>query len=191
MEQKSYIIWSDDPSNMEDIKEFKAYFTEEYPELAQIDEDRLYQYQTQDNETHLEDEKINLNIDLGRPILAIASIGRWNGRVAGYKLIESGNIRDCLRSYVNGQSYDTFYVTPDGEFKQDEHHHDGTNYITYRLPRAGVSEKQLENLLSDICNGKFSWQQVDKITRKIGPDIAKVYGWKLEHTSKSSRCHER
>ena len=102
----------------------------------------------------------------------------------GYKLIESGNISDCLRSYVNGQSYDTFYVTTNGEFRQDEHHHDGTNYITYRLLRAGVTEGQLDKLLDSIYNGRFTQQQIDRLTRKIGPDIAKVYGWKLNRSRK-------
>ena len=184
MEKDSFIIWSDDPAEMEDLSEYKERLAEECPELLTESDEKLYFRQVEENREHLEDERINLTVCLGRPIIAIASIGRWNGRVDGYKLIESGNISDCLRSYVNGQSYDTFYVTTNGEFRQDEHHHDGTNYITYRLLRAGVTEGQLDKLLDSIYNGRFTQQQIDRLTRKIGPDIAKVYGWKLNRSRK-------
>ena len=192
MDKECFIIWSDDPARMEDLEEYKKYLAEECPELLEESDDELYLRLAENNNNRLEDEKINLDILLGHPIIAVASIGRWNGRVSGYKMIESGNIRDCLRSYVRGQSYSTFYVTPDGEFKQDESHHDGTNYITYRLLREGVTDNQLETLLNTIYQGTFSQRQINRLTRKLGPDIAKVYGWNLKRThTQSKACVER
>ena len=59
------------------------------------------------NNDYLGDERMNLNIQLDRPILVIGDLGLWNGRRSGYKEIESGNIRDCLYADTD---YSTWYV---------------------------------------------------------------------------------
>lgn len=192
MDKENYIIWSNDPGEREDLESYKSRLIEEGQNLFDVSDNELLQRQAEENSIWLDDERQNLDLDLGRPIIAIASIGRWNGRVDGYRMIESGNIKDCLRGYVNGYSYNTMYVTKDGEFRQNEYHHDGVNYITYRLLRKGISENQLENLQNSIYNGNFSQRQVERYTQKIGPFIAKVYGWKLQRGKvKMSHIEER
>ena len=42
----------------------------------------------------------------------IGDLGRWHGRVSGYKMIDSGNIKDCLYSDTD---YTEWYVDKYGD----------------------------------------------------------------------------
>lgn len=92
-----HIIWSNmslDPDDWRDgYKEFL-----EINELNDDpnDENELYKWMVETNEDYLADEQMNLDVQLSQPIIVIGDIGRWNGRVMGYKTIDSGNIKDCL-----------------------------------------------------------------------------------------------
>ena len=85
-----HVIWGDINLNFEDWKDD---LTEQYPVLS---EDELIQKMHEINAEYLGDERVNLNVQLSQPILVIADIGRWNGRVIGYAEIKSGKICDCL-----------------------------------------------------------------------------------------------
>ena len=87
-----HVIWSDIHLDLDDWRDF---LMENYPELP---EDKLYEKMHELNAEYLDDERRNLNIQFSQPILVIGDIGRWNGRVQGYKMVNSGNIRDCLYS---------------------------------------------------------------------------------------------
>lgn len=102
------------------------------------------------NNDYLADERINLNIQLDRPILVIGDIERWNGRVPGYKEIQSGNIRDCLYSDTD---YSTWYVDRKGDLRCDAIHHDGSNHYLYRAYKPGATEAQIERLKEKIYDG--------------------------------------
>ena len=97
------------------------------------------------NSGYLDDERVNLNIQLPRPILVIGDLGLWNGRRSGYKEIYSGNIRDCLYSDTD---FSTWYVDKLGDLRCDAVHHDGTNHYLYRTYKVGVRESQID-LLKD------------------------------------------
>ncbi|MGE4353904.1 MAG: hypothetical protein AB7D36_07465, partial [Oscillospiraceae bacterium] len=56
------------------------------------------------NGEYLSDERMNLNIQLPRSIIIIADLGLLNGRFSAYKMIGSGNIRDCLYSIATTTS---------------------------------------------------------------------------------------
>ena len=100
---------------------------------------------------YLSDERRNLDIQLSQPIIVIGDLGRWNGRVTGYKMIDSGNIRDCLYADTD---YAEWYVDKYGDLRADAVHHDGTNHYLYRVFKDGVTDKQIENLQDKIYNGK-------------------------------------
>ena len=81
------------------------------------DEQALYEWMEETNYVYLSDERVNLNVQLSQPIIVIGDIGRWNGRVSGYKMIDSGNIKDCfipIPITTNGMwiSTATFVPTP-------------------------------------------------------------------------------
>lgn len=84
-----HIIWSDINLDLDDWRED---LQAEYPDLS---EDELYQTMYEINGDYLDNERENLDIQLSQPIIIIGDLGRWDGRVTGYKMIDSGNIKDA------------------------------------------------------------------------------------------------
>jgi len=125
----------------------------------------------------LDDERANLNIDVGEEIIIIADLGLWDGRRQGYKLLHSTNIADCLSGTCG--DYVTWFVDDRGDLMCRDCHHDGTNLYTYRAWRYGISEVQKENFLDKIYSGKVTRQDITRYTRRIGDKVADVYGWKV------------
>jgi len=163
-----HIIWSNYGLDYEDWREE---LEEQFPDYSE-EERWMFMYDL--NAEDLECERMNLNIPLGIPILCIADLGLWNGRHSGYAEIRSGNIKDCL--VYHGDSAE-FYVE-DGEFKCDQYHHDGTNYLTYRVWKRQYTQAFKDRLLDKLYEGNATQEDIDKYTKPLGSVISKVYGWK-------------
>ena len=171
-----HIIWSDIDLDLED---WKADLTEQYPDLS---EDELIQRMYEINADYLTDERANLDIQLSQPIIVIGDIGRWNGRVSGYKVIESGNIKDCLYSETD---YTEWYVDKYGDLRADAVHHDGTNHYLYRVYKDTATDSQIENLKAKIYDGKATRADITRVTRRLGDEIAAVYGFDIPRQKKN------
>lgn len=170
MKDARHIIWSNYDL---DYEAWKADLEQEYPELSEDERiSRMYEI----NSDYLADERCNLNIQLDQPILVIGDLGLWNGRRSGYKEIESGNIRDCLYSDTD---YSTWYVDRLGDLRCDAIHHDGTNHYLYRTYKGGVRESQIDLLKEKLYRGIATRADITRITRRLGDDIAKVYGFSI------------
>ena len=162
---KEHIIWSNVNLNVEDWKDF---LEEEYPDVT--DENEKFRIVSEDNDENLYCERANLNIPCGT-IIAIADIGRWNGRRSGYKLIESGNLKDILYSDMD---YVKWYADR-YNVRAEMHDHDGSTYVLYREIRDDVN---IDNLLERLYSGKpVSSRMLRHYTKSIRPYVAKVYGW--------------
>lgn len=177
-----HVIWSD--LNL-DLEDWRDDLQAEYPELS---EDGLYQKMCELNGDYLDDERMNLNIQLSQPIVVIGDLGRWNGRVMGYKLIASGNIRDCLYSDTD---FTEWYVDKYGDMRAEAVHHDGTNRYLYRVFKDGVSEEQKERLLDKIYCGRATRADITRVTRRLGDEIGKVYGWDFPKRGAPERSDAR
>lgn len=171
---KKHIIWSNLNIKADDWEEaYKEHFelnNEEIPE--DYDESDVLDFAYDLNRDYLDDERYyNLNKQIEGKILVLGNIGRWNGRVDGYKIIGSGNIADIL---YDDCDYCEWYS--DGyNIKFKGHHHDGTNYYEYRVIK---NEDNIDNLLDAIYAGKpISRRKLNYYTRSLLPDIAKIYGW--------------
>ena len=170
---KKHIIWS----NMNlDIEDWRDDY-QEYLEYNGFDErhnndDDLYEWMCDTNAEYIYDERANLDKVVNGRILVIGDIGRWDGRVSGYKIIDSGNIKDILYSecdYVEwyGDGYNIRSVGI---------HHDGRNYAEYRVIR---EDRNIENLLDDIYYGKeISRSKLNYYTKSLYKPVAEVYGWR-------------
>ena len=156
-----------------DINDWIDDLREEYPDLG---EDELIQKMYEINAEYLGDERDNLNIQCGSEIIVFGDIGRWNGRVCGYKIIESGNIRDCLYSDCDMNEW---YVDRNGDLCSTQIHHDGRNYLYYRKFKDGLSDDDRDDFLDKFCDGKATQKDIDRVTDKIGTIIAQVYGWEF------------
>ena len=174
------MIWSNIDLDLKDWTELR----EEYPDYT---EEQLTDIMYDTNNGYLDDERSNLDIQCNSEIIAIADIGRWNGRFAGYGIIKSGNVADCLYS---PHDYAQWYVDRDGEFRSTQIHHDGSNYYYYRSFKDGVEDDERDDLLADIYDGKATQEQIDRLTDKLGPTIGKVYGWEFP-TDKAERVSSR
>jgi len=174
------MIWSNIDLDLKDWTELR----EEYPDYT---EEQLTDIMYDTNNGYLDDERSNLDIQCNSEIIAIADIGRWNGRFAGYGIIKSGNVADCLYS---PHDYAQWYVDRDGEFRSTQIHHDGSNYYYYRSFKDGVEDYERDDLLADIYDGKATQEQIDRLTDKLGPTIGKVYGWEFP-TDKAARVSSR
>ena len=100
-----HVIWSSDV----DVDDYKEWLEEEYPDASETEKLELAE---EANDMRLDDERENLNIQLNDDILVIANLGLWNGRHSGYKVLSSGNIKDCLYSNAD---YNTWYLDDRGD----------------------------------------------------------------------------
>ena len=164
-----HIIWSNFDVNVEDYADF---LQEEYPEVT--DPNEQYELCCEMNYAYLDDEKVNLDMELPNPIICIADLGRWNGRCMGYKMIESGNIADCL--YDPECDYCTWYVDRYNNLRFTGVHHHGTNHYLYRELR-DLSDQQMENFLEKLRTGRLTRRDIRRYTTSIGSHIQRVYGW--------------
>ncbi len=174
---QKHIIWSNMDLDLDDWQDYFQDLQEDFPEdYSDMSDSQKYQMMLEMNDEYLNDERLNLDIDLGETILVIGDIGRWDGRVMGYKLIESGNIKDCLYS---DDDYVEWYVDGYSNLRATGVHHDGTNCYLYRVFKHEISDEQKENLLDKIYRGKATMRDITRKTRRLGDEISKVYGWIL------------
>jgi len=170
-EKKRHIIWS----NLHmDFGSWKDDLIQEYPTYS---EDALYEKMVDINNEYLNDERMNLDIQLSRPIIVIADLGLWDGNRSAYKDINSGNIKDCLYSSTDMTEW---YVDKNGDFRADAVHHDGTNSYLYRVFKENVSDEMRENFKGKILRGSLTEEDINKYTDKIGDKIAQVYGFDIQ-----------
>ena len=118
-----------------------------------------------------EDEHYNLNKELNGRIVAIVSVGRWNGRCSGYKVLGS-NLKEVLYSgkcdYINVYA-DQYNV------KADLYHHDGTHHVEYRELREDTNYDLLLDKL--YMNEPVSREMIRKYTKSLRPYVKQVYGF--------------
>ena len=172
MTEGDHLIWSNYDLDYEDWREE---LEADYPELS---EDERIALMHEINEDYWNDEYENLNIQLTQPILVIGDLGLWYGRRMGYKEINSGNIRDCLYT-ERDIDYATWYVDKLGDLRCDAIHHDGTNHYTYRVYKDAATDAQIELLKEKLYRGIATRGDITRVTRRLGDEIARVYGWTL------------
>lgn len=175
--EKRHVIWSSD-INIDDWQDF---LSEEHPEVT--DESEQYALCQEMNDEYLQDERVNLNIELGREIIILGDLGFWNGRAHGYKEMKGTNIKDCLDTGITCGEYITWYVDELGDLRCDDTHHDGTNHYLFRVYKKGVTWEQKENFKWKIYSGKVTRQDINRYTERLGGFIADVYGFPIRKAS--------
>lgn len=165
--------------NLEELKELEKdtieYLMEEYPEEYEEeypDDSIIYDYITDNINFNYEDEySYNLNVLLPNDIIAIADIGRWDGRRKGYKIL-SNNLHDVL-SYLG---LDEIHVYSDGHnIRMDGYHHDGDTHVLFRLVRDGIDIEKFTDKIYNrevITNGMLNYY-----TKSLVPYVNNIYGW--------------
>lgn len=169
---KKRIIWSNRDIDFEQWKEALIEYQKEndYDNPEDVTDDDVLCFIDESLSNYIDDERMNLNIVTDGRILAIADIGLWNGRRQGYKVLGC-NVNNIFNV---SEDYNEYYS--DGHnIKATCIHHDGTNFIEYRVIR---EDKNITNLLNDILYGKeITRKQLNYYTKSLLPYVAKVYGW--------------
>ena len=160
--------------NVQELKQYEIWAIETeqvFNNNAIPSEETIYKCICEDIDIGLEDEKYNLDKELEGNILCIASIGRWNGRFQGYKLL-GNNLKEILQSFA----CDEFHIYFDGfNIKSEGYHHDGRNYIEFREIR---NNRDIENFLDIIYSGKkLTRNLINYYTKSLKPYIKTIYGW--------------
>ena len=170
---KKNVIWSD---CYEDIEALARDIAEDNGEKV-LDRKTIDKYINKAydlNYEYLADERINLDKKVDGEIVIIGDLGLWDGRRIGYKLL-GNNIKDCFemgRDCMEAEWYCDRY-----DLAGVEHHHDGTNYYTYRMRKPNISETSWENFLDKIYRGVVTSKDITRYTKSLRPYIAEVYGW--------------
>ena len=157
------VIWSSDLyTNEEERDSYIKDMREDGFEVTEKDWDEVVS-------TYLEDERSNLNKRIDGVIIAFASLGLWNGRKQGYKQ-HGDNIKNILYSSCDGAEW-----YGDGKnIRSIQTHHDGTNYIIYRIAR---SKESAEKICEMIYNGEIDEAGFIRRTKSLYKEVAKIYGW--------------
>jgi hypothetical protein len=178
MAKKHTTIWKSygmyDLKEMEqaeqDAREFlEEEYSEDYPNG--VDDSRVTDEVYDRIDMEFEDEESNLYKQLDGRILAIASMGLWNGRKSGYKIL-GNNLNEVLTSSIGCDEKevycDAYNVYAEG------YHHDGRNHVEFREIR---EDRNIENLLDKIYSGKeVTRREMNYYTRSLRPYIKSIYG---------------
>ena len=70
-----YVIWSNEYL---DWANWQEAFEEDYSDAS---EDKKYELMSELNSEYLDDERMNMDVRVGTPIIIIADIGKWDGRI--------------------------------------------------------------------------------------------------------------
>ena len=167
---KSYGMYNlDELKELEtDIKEFLSEF---YPEIEQTDEN-ITQQIYDDIDMTFEDELALLNKELDGRVLAIASMGLWNGRVSGYKILDN-NLNEVVKASIGCDEKhvycDRYNVLAEG------YHHDGRNFVEFREIR---EDKDIDGFLNKLyMNVPITRAEVRKYTKSLRPKVKEIYGF--------------
>lgn len=167
-------------------KSYGMYSLKELEQLEQDEREHLKENDFEDYETvdvtdtiyedidiWFEDEESNLYKELDGRILAIASMGLWNGRKSGYKIL-GHNLNEVLTCGIGCDEKevycDAYNVYAEG------YHHDGRNYVEFREIR---EDRDIDRLLNKIYNNEeVTRREINYYTKSLRPYIKEVYGIK-------------
>ena len=116
------------------------------------------------------DEQSNLYRVLDGRIICIASMGLWNGRRSGYKIL-GNNLNEVLTCGIGCDEKeiycDSYNVLAKG------YHHDGSNYVEFREIR---EDRNIDNLLNKLYNNEeVTRKEINYYTKSLRPYIKEIY----------------
>ena len=195
MTDKKHIIWQNYRLNLDDWME-ELRDNEKINGFNPDEHDDVYYYEEMVdlNLMYLDEDRCNLAVYLDHDIIAIADIGRWNGRHSGYRIYEGVNIGELLYSECD---YCEWYVDEHGDMRFRGSHHDGNNSFLYRALRDGITDNQLDKLCDALLEDKPEAPDlIKKYTYRIGDYVGDIFGWKFPNrptkgvTKKAVRLHK-
>lgn len=173
------ILWSnEDAYNEQAVQEAKEQLfdlSDDVEEtLADVADYEAWDYIAEDLEWRLHDLKLNLDKEMDHRIIAIASLGLWSGRKQGFSLLDY-NLSNCIHPNHH-QEYGSYYLEGN-EFKAKGMHHDGTNYITFKLITKPMTNHEYNAFLEGIVNETVD---IDQYTEPLGNIVREIFGLPID-----------
>lgn len=138
-----------------------------------VSEQELNEFIQQDYSNWYSCEFENLDKELQGRVIAIADLGLWSGRRKSYKIMNSN--LNCVLDACGGDYLKVY--TDRYDVKSVAVHHDGVNYITYRMLKPNLTEVQIDNFLNKLASGNFDKKDISRYTTSLKSQINKIYGW--------------
>lgn len=177
---KRYVIWNSDAVDEEFVRFERAEMEFEYPDQT---DDWWWEFAEETNQSYLDDEQMNLSgIEFPKEIIIFAELGLWDGRKQTYCRTRTKRVSDVLKTgYLRGQSNIKYWVDAYGNLRAEESHHDGTNTYLFRVFKDSVSLGTELFILDKATRGTLTKDDITRYTRRVGKEIADVYGWKVRN----------
>ena len=177
---KKYVIWNSDAVDEEFVKSERAELEFEYPDQT---DDMWWELAEETNQDYLGNEQMNLSgIEFPKEIIIFAELGLWDGRRQAYRRTHTNRVSDVLKTgYLREQSEIEYWVDAYGNLRAEESHHDGTNTYLFRVFKDSVSEETEQFILNKAACGTLTKDDITRYTRRVGKEIADVYGWKVRN----------
>ena len=88
-------------------------------------------------------------------------------------------------AFISDTDMTEWFVDHRGDLRADAIHHDGTNHYLYRVYKDEATDSQRETLKRKIYDNKATRSDITKVTRRLGDEIARVYGFQIPRKSRS------
>ena len=174
--KKRYMIWGN--YDLGELNVWKDYLKEK----GLMDENEMTQHEAIAgmNMLYFDDERQNLDKELGYQIVKYGTKGYWGGAKSGSEdatgnYLKEGSYSDNLNAILEFEKdceYAEWYVE-DGELKSRQSHHDGQVNLTYRV----LTTHDIDDF--ELALQKNFQKAIKEYTRSLAPDVAAVYGWDI------------
>ena len=165
-----HIIYTTENDFTEDFKDYEkandCVLTEEQKEYLAFD-------WAVDNFKFEKENLDNVNLKYNTPLIAVANLGRWNGRCVAYKeineisdFIDWGGCYDFVEVYAD--RYNVNAILAD---------HDGTTYATLRQLKPNRSYDNFTNKLLNCKNEAEAKKLITSYTVSVVKAVNVLYGW--------------
>ena len=175
MSKKHSTLWkSYGMLDLNEIEDYEKCAREnlEANEVEDITEDMVQQEVYDNIDMFFEDELLNLSKKLDGRIIAIADIGRWNGRVQGYKVL-GNNLNEVVSSTIGCDEKEVYCDA--WNVRATGYHHDGSNSVLFRELR---EDRDVDKFLDKIYMGEeISTGTLNYYTKSLRPYVQKIYGF--------------
>lgn len=162
-------------------KSYGMYSLEEIEQAEKNAKERLEEFEDtttdvdsavyEDIDMWFDDERLNLHKILDGRILAIASMGLWDGRKSGYKIL-GNNLNEILTCEIGCDEKELYYNSYN--VYAEGYHHDGRNYVEFREIR---EDRNIEKLLDKIYLGQeVTRREINYYTKSLRPYIKEIFG---------------
>jgi hypothetical protein len=176
---KIYPIYTDEICD-EELEDAREWLSDECG-IENPSEEEVWEEALESKSRLLDDEKGNLDVATQNRLIAVGTLGLWNGPAICFSVL-TANVNSIFNAIhrLRCESSATIYAD-ESDVQADEAHHDGVNHYLFREPIG--DDEEVDELLDELRDavydrdGEKFHALIQTRTKSIRPYVAKVYGW--------------